>query len=203
VVALVPPQDGFVTAEVAHSCHQCEGMWVEGNRVGVAYPALRHHAKRIVELIELGAIEHGATCPRCDVSMIQFPFFDLWLDLCDSCHGMWVDGYETRFVGKTAAHEDGLPRKGGATGYRDNAAAQASTAFVKCTDCLEDVHPRRTMLTAVGPVCDHCVEVDDMARELQDESGLRSLADKPRRLLSWLTKVLDAKGRLIQRGAPK
>jgi Zn-finger nucleic acid-binding protein len=201
-VLLELPPDDFETREVAQRCHRCLGAWVDGDRVGVAFPALRQHGQRIRELSEVGAREEGVRCPRCREAMLEFPFFDLWLDICETCHGMWLDGDERRFVEQAAQHEDGLPERA-AGGYRGRRREREER--VTCIGCSADVHPRRTLLTGDGPVCDHCVEVERMSAVLGETSPGEKVARAPGRLLGWLSRLLDASGRFDQRnrGMPK
>ena len=201
-IALTTPPDDFSTREVAHRCARCHGQWIAGHHVGVVFPALAAHGKRLAELIELGARE-GTECPSCRDAMLEFPFFDLWLDLCERCHGLWLDGDEAAFVEKSARDEDGLPERTNPGGYRANAQAEPRTRLVTCIECEKDVHPRRTILSGDGPICDSCVEIEAMSESLRASSGLKSLAREPGRLLKVLARMLDLKGKLLQRGAPK
>lgn len=202
-VALEPPPDDFSTRDVSRRCHRCHGAWVDGDVVGVAHPALREHGRRVADLLTLGAREREAKCPRCARIMLEFPFFDLWLDLCEGCHGLWIDGDERAFVSKAAAVEDGLPERPAEAGYRAHAQPEVEVERVTCTGCSQRVHPRRTLLTADGAVCDHCVEIDAMSRTLRDDTPAERLARLPSTLLRWFGTLLDLDGKLRQRGAPK
>ena len=190
-IALEPKS---VRETTLHVCGGCEGVWVDGDRVAGLYPALRHHAKRIDELLDAGArFGHGIVhCPRCKNESLEFPFFDLWLDLCEQCHGVWLDGDEVGFVGRVPGEERGLPPREIAKGYRDE---QALVQQVSCRECGNEVHPRRTVLTGEGPVCDHCVEVERMAAELERTSGSRGLLAKVVRPFQLLLELLDHSGR--------
>ena len=203
LVALEAPSELLMSEDLDHTCPQCHGAWVEGSHVGLAYPALRRHATRIAELLSYGAKEEDTLCPHCRTEMLEFPFFDLQLDLCEHCHGMWVDGHEAKFVKAAASDADGLPVQRPTTGYRANAAPTVETERVRCTECAKEVHPRRTLLTADGAVCDHCVEIDRMSDQLHAEHPWRVLASTPGKLLSLLSKLLDADGKFKQRGNPK
>jgi Zn-finger nucleic acid-binding protein len=173
-------------------------MWVDGEDIVWLYPALRHHGARIGELLERGARRETALarCPHGHERMLEFPFFDLWLDLCESCHGLWIDGDELDFVQQAAKEEDGLPKVGGA--YRDD--RRVATQLVCCSACQREVHPRRTYLSAEGVICDSCVEIDHMSRELGEDTPLAKLKRAPGRVLRFLGDLLDRDGKRLARG---
>ncbi|MCA9621415.1 MAG: zf-TFIIB domain-containing protein, partial [Myxococcales bacterium] len=154
-----------------HRCIDCHGVWVDGDDIAWVAPGLRRHGARITELLAKGARRETSmpACPRGHGDAIEFPFFDLWLDLCETCHGVWLDGAEVAFVERAGQEADGLPevaRHGGA--YREQEAVASET--VTCVACGEAVHPRRTYLTGDGAVCDTCVEVRKMSEEMEGDT---------------------------------
>ena len=184
-----------------HRCDRCRGLWVDGEDIVWIYPALRYHGDRIGELLAKGARRDTsvARCPRGHDGTLEFPFFDLWLDLCESCHGLWLDGGEVDFVQRAARDEDGLPnvvRHGGA--YREDRSIE--TQMVSCSACRRDVHPRRTYLSADGAICDSCIDIDRMSRELEEDTPLAKLKRAPGKLLRFLGDLLDRDGRRLARG---
>jgi Zn-finger nucleic acid-binding protein len=140
------------------TCPSCDGLWLDGVEVGQAFAGLREHGLRIDDLIEAGAKRgHGiGACPRCRGETVEFPFFELWLDLCSACHGMWIDGKEVEAVARSADHADGLPAPPVEGGYRDKAVAAAKTETTSCVRCSSEVPLRQTMMTGDGAVCHPC-----------------------------------------------
>lgn len=177
-----------------HGCDRCKGLWIEGADIVWLYPALRYHGGRIGELLEKGARRDTAIarCPHGHDRTLEFPFFDVWLDLCESCHGLWLDGSEVDFVQRAAKEEDGLP-KIVRQGYREDRRAEIE--MVSCSACRRDVHPRRTYLSAEGAICDSCVDIDRMSHELEEDTPLAKLKRAPRTVLRFLGDLLDRDGR--------
>jgi Zn-finger nucleic acid-binding protein len=185
-----------------HRCNRCGGVWVDGADVGWVYPALRHHGARVEELLRRGARRETSIprCPRGHHDAIEFPFFDLWLDLCESCHGLWLDGSEVTFASRAAREQDGLPEAAlGDTPYRV-AHEAPTTPRIRCSACEREVHPRRTYLTADGAVCDDCVELEELSEQMADDASLARLKRAPARLLRFLGGLLDADGKRLRRG---
>jgi len=182
-----------------HRCDHCQGLWIDGEDLVWVFPALAHHGRRIGELLARGARRETsvARCALGHEDALEFPFFDLWLDLCERCHGLWLDGTEVSFVERVAQESDGLPdlRKRG-TAYR---ASEASPERVECQACHEQVHPRRTYLSAEGAICDACVEIERMADALEDERAENELKRAPRRLLRLLGDMLDERGKALKK----
>ena len=171
-----PTDVGPPEAVAGHHCDSCDGVWLPGDRLAVVYPALKDHGDRISELLDKGARRGTVvTCPSCGADTLEFPFFDLWLDLCERCHGVWIDGEETHFVKKHARRDDGVP------------GSAATDARVTCA-CGASIHPRRTLMTAEGPLCDDCV------RSMRSESaGVAS------RAFNMVTGFLDWMGKQNRR----
>ncbi|MEZ4445007.1 MAG: zf-TFIIB domain-containing protein [Polyangiaceae bacterium] len=184
-----------------HRCIDCHGVWVDGDDIAWVAPGLRRHGARITELLAKGARRETSmpACPRGHGDAIEFPFFDLWLDLCETCHGVWLDGAEVAFVERAGQEADGLPevaRHGGA--YREQEAVASET--VTCVACGEAVHPRRTYLTGDGTVCDTCVEVRKMSEEMEGDTLGARLMKGPRRFLRFVGELLDRDGKRLRRG---
>ncbi len=139
-------------------CDRCGGLWLDGVEVGEAFAALGQHALRIGDLLAAGAKRgHGiGSCPRCHSETLAFPYFEMWLDLCTRCHGMWLDGDEVTAVAQTADKDDGLPAPVPADGYRSRAVAAAKTQTTACVRCNETVPLRQTLITSAGVMCDRC-----------------------------------------------
>lgn len=180
-------------------CPDCAGAWVDGTQVADAYPALRHHARRIDELLDAGARRGRGIeiCPDCGARSVEFPFLHVWLDLCPQCYGIWLDGPEVAVVSAAADDVDGLPDPAQlAGGYR---AAAPSTCRLQCVACHRDVHPTRTFITADGVLCDDCVDLQERSEALQDAPILRRARTIVGKLFGGLWGALDADGRRVGR----
>jgi Zn-finger nucleic acid-binding protein len=140
-------------------CPDCAGLWLDGVEVGQAFAALGEHAMRVGDLLAAGAKRgHGiGSCPRCRAETIEFPFFEVRLDLCGACHGLWIDGDEIEAVARSTDRQDGLPAPPVERGYRERTAAALKTESTRCASCDADVPLRRTMVTSRGVVCQDCV----------------------------------------------
>ena len=80
-------------------CVGCEGMWLD-------YSELDQLEDTVMDADELKgstvtrSVEGGLPCPRCQGAMLQFRyrFSELWLDVCESEHGFWLDKGEEKRV---------------------------------------------------------------------------------------------------------
>jgi Zn-finger nucleic acid-binding protein len=160
---------------IADMCDHCGGMWLDGDEVVVVYPALAHLAERHDDLHAAKRAAGGiGACPRCRGVALEFPFFDLWLDHCARCHGLWIDGDELLALAATRDREDGLPPPAPAPeesgGYRTQAVSAALRGEVACSRCQATLALADTVLTRRGPMCATCAEAfaprsDDVAEE--------------------------------------
>ena len=96
-------------------------------------------------------------CPRCNEVPSPIFFFELELDVCTACKGVWVDGDELTDLARSADRIQGLPAPE-AGSYRDNAADALGSGRVTCSGCgdaqdLDAVEP-----TSRGPLCRACAE---------------------------------------------
>lgn len=184
-------------------CARCDGVWVDGSEVlGLlpqVAPALRppSAAPRRAPL---------SACPRCTSAMTRLAYVDVDLDLCNACHGLWVDGDELEALARSDDRAAGHPAP--AEGARDGAAGAlraAKVALLRCTSCGAEVPPNRSMLTAHGPLCEPCFhhgdEGDDpelAAFEQRLREGGGSHGDYGKALLavgSFLVSALSVVGR--------
>ncbi len=154
------PAEGGATL-LADMCDRCGGLWLDGGEVAAVYPAFAELPERLAELSIPGRAHSGLpACPRCASKPIEFPFFDLHLDSCPSCHGLWVDGDELIELARSRDRRDGLPApETRSAGYRSNAAAVLRAGMMICKGCGAELHVRATTMTADGARCAACAEV--------------------------------------------
>lgn len=184
-----PTQVSLQTAQSTHArievdqCPRCNGLWLDGVEVAQAFRALGQHAVRVGDLLAAGARRgHGiGRCPRCQAETLELPYFDMWLDMCLSCFGMWFDGDEVQAVARTADRQDGIPAPEPPGGYRERAVAAAREEKVACGRCGKTVPLDRTLVTANGLLCDPCGQDDLAGTADDDDPEIAALTRKLRR----------------------
>jgi Zn-finger nucleic acid-binding protein len=161
------------SAVTADMCEQCGGVWLDGKEVAEAYPAFAGLADRIAGAAPGGGDVRGIrACPRCAAVPVTFGFFELALDVCLECHGLWVDGDELADLARTGDRADGLPAPvASERGYRENAASAVRSGRVACKRCRAEVELANVEPTSVGPMCGGC------AAAFRDERLDAELAD--------------------------
>jgi Zn-finger nucleic acid-binding protein len=149
---------------VADMCDTCGGVWLDGKEVAAVYPAFAGLVDRFrgsgAEPVPGGI----ACCPRCRETPRTFRFFELTLDVCLACHGLWVDGEELADLARTADRADGLPApEASEHGYRENAASAVRRGQITCKRCAAAVGLQDAEPTSIGPMCGPC------ARSFRDQ----------------------------------
>jgi Zn-dependent protease with chaperone function/Zn-finger nucleic acid-binding protein len=82
-------------------CEGCRGVWLDRGEIFECSdePA---ELQRALDEATLSGESHQRWCPRCHEELLGITFLedDLWVDLCESCRGMWFDeGELERAVG--------------------------------------------------------------------------------------------------------
>lgn len=174
VRAAAPGEHGVV----ADMCERCGGMWLDGEEVGLVYPALARLAERLDDLHDASRPMGGiGACPRCRGVAVEFPFFNLWLDHCARCHGLSIDGDELLALAAARDREDGLPTPmpvQEASGYRTQAVSAALRGEVSCSRCAVTLGLSDTLMTRAGPMCAACAEAFAPRRDEDAEEPLES-----------------------------
>ena len=88
----------------AHGCPQCQGIFIDQNKVdGLRAQAAWHkHVRHPQGQVQL-------QCPHDGDKLIAFPFKQVEVDVCLSCHGVWLDKDELEKISKKIAPS--APRK--------------------------------------------------------------------------------------------
>jgi len=186
-------------AEVpALMCLECGGLWLDGKEVRRLYPGLAA-VSRASSAVAAEPVRPILACPRCGELPTPFHFFDVELDACPSCKGVWIDGAELADLSRTADRSEGLhaPEAGS---YRDNAAEALGADGVACRECGARLGLEAAELTSRGPMCGACAALmreklldaelehyevpknswlpsfDDVGRGLRDAASLLSVA---------------------------
>jgi len=144
----------------ADMCLSCGGLWLDAGEVKLAYPALAALEDRRGDVLSVGEMGAGiARCPRCEMAAIEVPFFDVRLDMCTACHGVWIDGDELEALSHSMDRGDGLPVPDQIVGgYRTAAAGVMTKLLATCGVCAKQVALRATRSTARGVVCEACAK---------------------------------------------
>ncbi|KPK77193.1 MAG: hypothetical protein AMJ79_04210 [Phycisphaerae bacterium SM23_30] len=72
-------------------CPECEGIWFDKKELEKMMPIARKKLK-----LHWKAAKQDYLCPRCRVELYEFtyPQTDVWVDMCKTCQGLWLDGGE-------------------------------------------------------------------------------------------------------------
>jgi Zn-finger nucleic acid-binding protein len=148
---------------VADMCLECGGVWLDGGEVGKVYPALQRLETMAPEPDpQAGLVQ----CPRCQAQTTAFRFFDVIIDHCAACRGLWVDGPELANLARHRDREDGLTTARAVESYRSSASRALRQALVVCTRCKVDVPLQQVVSTHEGPHCEACAKALEL--EMQD-----------------------------------
>src|SRR5262245_16684093 len=141
-------------------CLACGGLWLDGGEVAMAYPALAVLGERRGDVMAVGEVGAGIlACPRCSMPAIEVPFFDVKLDMCTECFGVWIDGDEIEALSRTMDRGDGLPvRTEIVGGYRTAAAGVMTKHLATCALCGKSVPLRATRSSPKGAACEACAK---------------------------------------------
>lgn len=138
---------------VADMCVGCGGVWLDGAEVGKVYPAFERLATMDPERDPQARF---VSCPRCRELATAFKFFEVILDHCSACRGLWIDGSELADLARHRDREDGLGAARAPETYRDNASRALRQAVVVCKRCKKDVALEAVVSTHEGPLCPPC-----------------------------------------------
>ncbi len=143
-------------------CLACGGVWLDGGEVAVAYPGLSVLGDRRGDVLAIGTPGTGiSSCPRCQVPALEVPFFDVKLDICPDCFGVWIDGDEMEALSLSMDRGDGLPVPAEVVGgYRTAAAGVLTKHLATCVACEKQVPLRATVSTTKGVLCEACMKAD-------------------------------------------
>lgn len=145
-------------------CLTCGGFWLDGGEVALAYPGLSVLHDRRADVLAVGKRGAGISlCPRCQMEALEIPFFDVKLDVCPDCFGLWIDGDEVEALSRALDRGDGLPvPEGMVGGYRTSAAAAMTKHVCRCVSCNNEFPLRDTEATPKGAMCRPCAEKEPL-----------------------------------------
>jgi Zn-finger nucleic acid-binding protein len=97
-----------------------------------------------------------ARCPGCAAVPITFAFFEVLIDWCGGCGGVWFDGGELADLRASIAS---LRRAGGGNAvlhFRQQAAEAVTIGTVRCRGCRAVTPLRETWMGEDGALCNAC-----------------------------------------------
>lgn len=182
----------------ADMCLSCGGLWLDAAEVATAYPKLAVLEERRGDALAAGEAGTGIPmCPRCEMPAVEVPFFDLRLDMCSACHGVWIDGDEIEALSRTLDRGDGLPVADVVVGgYRTAAAGVMTKHLATCAACRKQVPLRTARVSAKGTVCEDC-QKEMAARGAGDAGDEDYVIPKEPGVWSFLCDVGDVIGALL------
>lgn len=132
-------------------CPQCDGVWIDRKELADVAQSLDNmdaHARWVRAHWRPRA--GIARCPACLGTPVELPFFEMHIDYCVDCRGVWLDGNERIGLARALDHE----RTAVAT-YR-HAAEAVKEETARCGGCTARVPLRETYMTAAGVRCPKC-----------------------------------------------
>jgi Zn-finger nucleic acid-binding protein len=172
----------------ADTCGRCGGLWLAGESIGAVYPELGEATGHEHDLRARSRETGGQTktavfsCPKCTREPIEFPFYEVRLDFCPHCPGVWIDGLEVLALGRKmeASGRNAPPITGG---YRTNAMDAITRGIVRCKRCEREIALRDSLMTSDGPMCEACAhefEANDSGQlDVADVAALRRAGVDP------------------------
>jgi Zn-finger nucleic acid-binding protein len=149
------PRRGAPTLSV-DTCARCSGLWLDGGELAPAHAALGGLPYRLTEVMQV-AMPGSFACPRCRGLMLAFELFDIPIDLCRDCHGIWLDGGEFAALATQQESEEKPSRK-------------ALPKEVTCRGCSAITPLGATYYSDRGLVCAACHETTDSPQAIDDRS---------------------------------
>lgn len=184
----------------ADMCLACGGLWLDAGEVKVAYPALAALQDRRGDVLAIGRAGAGnAMCPRCERPAVEVPFFEVTLDVCPDCFGVWIDGDEIEALSRSMDRGDGLPPPTEMIGgYRTAAVNVMTKLLCTCVVCEQEVPLRETRATRKGAVCEACAkQLEGPEMPVGDDSIDESLVPKESAVWRFMCDVGSVLGAVL------
>jgi Zn-finger nucleic acid-binding protein len=138
---------------VLDHCKQCNGVWIDRQELADVSADLSCVHDHVEWIRKHGHPGRGITrCPHCAAVPLELPFFEVHIDYCPACMGVWLDGDER--IGLARALEGEEPEL---TTYR-HAAAAVTERMARCQGCDKRVPLEETYMTADGVRCEPCFQ---------------------------------------------
>jgi len=133
-------------------------MWIARAQLAVVEPRLTHIAlhsdKAMAGHTPYGGIRR---CPECAALPLTFPFFDVLIDWCVACGGVWLDGKELEALRKGIADARSQdPEAVGLRHFRQQAVEAVTIGTVRCVACSTRTPLPESWMSEDGSVCAPC-----------------------------------------------
>lgn len=134
-------------------CPRCEGVWIDRRELELVADNLGGIDAHAVQMKRFARRGGGiARCPACSSVPLEIPFFEMHIDYCADCRGVWLDGGERIGLARALEHEQPAM-----TTYRQAAEAVAEN-MARCRQCDARVPLSQTLMTADGVRCESCYQ---------------------------------------------
>lgn len=152
------PETRLLRLDDRLACPKCHGLWLDRAQLHAVEPTLALiplHADRALA----GHTPYGgiARCPACGAPPATFPFFDVLIDWCAACGGVWLDGSELDALRRGI--EEARATGGGPVSlrhFRQQAVEAVVIGTVRCFRCDARVPLPQTWMTEDGAACGPC-----------------------------------------------
>lgn len=157
---------------------RCQGIWLDRAQLHAVEPTLALiplHADRA----RAGHTPYGgiARCPACAAPPATFPFFDVLIDWCARCGGVWLDGAELdalrRGIAEARATEGGPVTL---RHFRQQAVDAVVIGTVRCVRCDVRVTMPETWMTEDGAACSTCGQAERYGIEVPPPTELAAIS---------------------------
>lgn len=140
-----------------HQCWQCRGSFVPRETLRQIDAVLAqlplHQSEAMRAETRFGGV---MTCAGCGAVPVTFPFFEVLIDWCVACGGVWFDAGE---IDDLRASIAALRREGGGAGvrhFRQQAAEAVTIGTVTCASCKATVPLNEAWMIEAGAACNPC-----------------------------------------------
>lgn len=136
-------------------CPACDGLWAPSAALGGVSHALAHIERARDQV--LASARHGlgvGVCVGCGAEGVALCYYEVSLDWCPRCGGVWLDGGEVAMLRERVRGLQG--DRGAALAPFRAAPAAVVVGTVTCGACGATVPVNDSYITADGPRCVTC-----------------------------------------------
>jgi len=184
-------------------CTDCHGVWASSAAAGALHRALPHLERARAQV--LASPRHGtgvAACPGCGAAPVAVSFYEVPLDWCAGCGGVWLDGPELGSLDERVRALGGS-LDAARSPFRVAPVQGVVAGTVTCGACGVAVPVNRSFLTSDGTRCVPCASAAAGEHPSPEAAAeVAAFIDRERRasqgwaltLADWLLTVLTPKG---------
>lgn len=182
---IAEPRPGAKTIR-ADICPNCASLWFDDYELVEVSDALgglpfRRQAIRDVSTPS----KNLSACPRCQKTghegPIEFTLYDVSIDFCMTCHGVWLDGGEYEALAR-ASTESEQDKENASYRSAPQAARTISSGMFECPSCGKEYKTSESCIVPAGLVCGTCFYADEEAELAKEKNygGMRETIMKNR-----------------------